>query len=145
MNKKDIYRNTDAVSLTAAGALNHYRFLMLLLLFSALFLLPEAMAQLPVGDGLDLPGIGADAKWYQKLGGAIIFGLVILFIGGLLFGLAMAVISLFRLIGDAKETGEWGKVIVQVIIILIIIAFAFAIFYLANEFGFNPLKEYLGL
>lgn len=145
MIKNDFPGSSLAAAIAPPGILHHSRFLFLILLLSMLLFQPEAMAQLPVGDGLDLPGVGSDAKWYQKLGGAIIFGLVILFIGGLLFGLAMAVISLFRLIGDAKETGEWGKVIVQVIIILIIIAFAFAIFYLANEFGFNPLKEYLGL
>ena len=111
-------------------------------LITLFVLLPEAMADsiLPSGS-LGIPGTSDNDSWSNQIIKALSWGLKLLLLLGLGIGIAMSIFTLFRLVNDARSTGEWGPVIQQVVIVIVIIVFAFVLFGIANKYVFEPLDK----
>lgn len=114
-------------------------------LITLFVLLPEAMADsiLPSGS-LGIPGTSDGESWSSQMIKALSWGLKLLLLLGLGIGIAMSIFTLFRLVNDARSTGEWGPVIQQVVIVIVIIVFAFVLFGIANKYVFEPLDKMAG-
>lgn len=120
--------------------------------FTALFItmlvfyLPDALADggLPVGGDIGVPGAGDDANLATLIVAIVKWGIFIMAIIGLGFGLSGSIFTLFRLVNDARTNeGGWGPVVNQMLIILVIIAVALALFGVINKFVFEPLENFV--
>lgn len=108
-----------------------------------LFYLPQAIAApstLPSGS-IGIPGTGAGDSWAKQFTSAIAWGIVLLMLAALGIGLAKSIITAFVLVNDARNSGEWGPAIQQIIVVILIIVFAFVLYGVANKYVLEPLEQ----
>lgn len=121
----------------------HYRQLFLLCIGTILILyLPTAMAQLPTGSSISVPGTADGDSWLKKFAYIIRFVVFLMCMAAVGLGLSESIFSIFRTINDARTSGEWGPAIRQIGIIIGALIFAVVIFGLLNEFVLTPIEKY---
>lgn len=97
---------------------------------------------LPTGTALDVPGAGADASWVKKFGYIIRLVIFVLCMAAVGLGISDSIFSLFRVINDGRQTGEWGPAMKTVGIIMAGIIFAIVLFGILNEFVFSAIEKF---
>ncbi|RKW15336.1 MAG: hypothetical protein D8H94_07120 [Cardiobacterium sp.] len=104
--------------------------------------LPQAAAQsvLPSGS-IGIPGVANSDNWVSNMVGLFRWGLTLLLVVVLGFGIGRSILTMFSLINDARNGGEWGPAIQQIVLVLINIAFSLGLFALANKYVLEPLDK----
>ena len=119
------------------------RALLLCFFISLFFLIPAAMADdaltLPVGD-MKIPG-AEGSSWSKMLTSGLRWGIVIFTLVAFGVGLTKSIITLYNLVNDARNNGEWGPAIQQLCIVMLIVAMTFVILTLENKYVLEPLGK----
>lgn len=125
-------------------AINWKMMFIMLFLFAAL-VFPEAMAAkdslLPEGTDLGIPGAGKDDGWAKMILFALRFLLMIIFVVALGLGMGDSIFGIFRVINDARSSGDWGPAIKQIGGIIIAVIISLALFALADKYVLKPIAE----
>ena len=121
------------------------RVLLLFFFVGLFFLMPTAMAQqdtltLPIAD-MSIPGAGNSASWSKMLTAGLRWGIVIFTLVAFGIGLVKSIITLYHLVNDARNNGEWGPAIQQLCIVMLIVAMTFVILTLENKYVLEPLGK----
>lgn len=123
------------------------RTLILFALIVAMLLPHLAQAQtagiLPT-TGVDIPGTTDSDSWVKKFGYLIRFGIFLICMAAVGFGMGDSIFGIFRTINDAKNTGEWGPAIKQILQILLGVVIALVLFAVLNTIVFEALQKVLG-
>ena len=119
------------------------RALLLCFFIGLFFLIPAAMADdaltLPVGD-MKIPG-AEGGSWSKMLTSGLRWGIVIFTLVAFGVGLTKSIITLYNLVNDARNNGEWGPAIQQLCIVMLIVAMTFVILTLENKYVLEPLGK----
>ena len=112
------------------------------MLMACCLYLPQAAAQsaLPSGS-IGIPGVADDANWATNMVKLFRWGLMLMLVVVLGFGIGRSILTMFSLINDARNGGEWGPAIQQIILVLVNVAFSLGLFALANKYVFEPLDK----
>lgn len=113
-----------------------------LLCLSNVYAAGGTTAALPTGGGLGIPGTDDSAGFGKTMVSIIKWGISILAVCALGFGLALAIFKLFSLVNDARTNDVgWGPVISQMLVILLIVGVAVLFYGLINKFVFEFLDK----
>lgn len=117
------------------------RVLLLFFFVGLFFLMPAAMADvaLPVGD-MKIPG-AEDGSWSKMLTGGLRWAIIIFVLSVFAIGLGKTILTLFALVNDARNNGEWGPAIQQLGLVILVVVMSFVVFALINKYGLEPLKN----
>lgn len=116
---------------------------LLLCFFIGLFcLIPAAMAddvlKLPTGD-MKIPGAEDGASWSKMIASTIRWTIIIFVLAVFGVGLGKTILTLFALINDARNGGEWGPAIQQLGLVLLVVVMSFVVFAIINKYVLEPL------
>lgn len=121
------------------------RLILTFFIVAVLFFLPDivyAQQALPTGGNVVIPGTSDSDSWVKKFSFVIKLGVFILCMAAVGFGISDSIFSIFRTINDARQTGEWGPAMKQMLIIILGIVMAVVLFAVLNELVMGAIDKF---
>lgn len=123
----------------------NWKMVFIIFFLFAMLVVPEAMAAkdslLPDGVDLGVPGAGKDDGWAKMILLALRFLLIVIFVVALGLGMGDSIFGIFRVINDARTSGDWGPAIKQIGGIIIAVIISLVLFALADKYVLKPISE----
>lgn len=121
------------------------RLMLTLFIVALLLFLPDivyAQQALPTGGNVAIPGTSDNDSWVKKFSFVIKLGIFLLCMAAVGFGVSDSIFSIFRTINDARQSGEWGPAIKQMLVIILAIVMAVVLFAVLNELVIGAIDKY---
>lgn len=93
--------------------------------------------------GVSIPGTTDSDSWVKKFGYIIRLGIFLICMGAVGFGMSDSIFGIFRTINDARNNGEWGPAIKQILLILLGVVIALVLFAVLNNVVFSAIEKFL--